>query len=113
MGGHPENGGEGPGVGASPGGVCLALGCLVWSITLAFGIEDSPALGASLIALFGGVGVLLATRVVSAASGATFYRSVLALLAVAGVPLGLSFALFLAVVVFLSSVHFFPPGDPP
>src|SRR2546425_700634 len=80
---------------------CLALGCLVWSITLAFGIEDSPALGASLIALFGGVGVLLATRVVSAASGVTFYRSVLALLAVAGVTIGLSFAEFLAV-----GVHF-------
>jgi len=90
---------------------CLALGCLVWSITLAFGIEDSPALGASLIALFGGVGVLLATRVVSAASGVTFYRSVLALLAVAGVTIGLSFAEFLAVVVFLSIVHFVPTGD--
>ena len=90
---------------------CLALGCLVWSITLAFGIEDSPALGASLIALFGGVGVLLATRVVSAASGATYYRSVLVLLAVAGVTIGLSFAEFLAVVVFLSIVHFVPTGD--
>src|SRR3989442_7842313 len=108
MGGHPENGGEGPGVGASPGGVCLALGCLVWSITLAFGIEDSPALGASLIALFGGVGVLLATRVVSAASGVTFYRSVLALLAVAGVTIRLSVAAILAGVGLLSNVQFVP-----
>ena len=90
---------------------CLALGCLALSIALAFGVEDSPVLGATLIALFGGVGVLLATGIVSATSGATFYRSVLALLAVAGVTIGLSFAEFLAVVALLSIVHFVPTGD--
>src|SRR3989441_719318 len=31
---------------------CLALGCLTLSIALAFGVEDSPVLGATLIALF-------------------------------------------------------------
>jgi len=90
---------------------CLALGCLVLSITLALGVEDSPAFGAAVIALFGGVGVLLAARVVSATSGATFHRAVLALLAVAGVTIGLSFAEFLAVVALLSIVHFVPTGD--
>src|SRR6266566_4137600 len=75
---------------------CLALGCLALSIALVLGVEDSPVLGATLIALFGGVGVLLATGIVSATSGATFYRSVLALL---------------AVVALLSIVHFVPTGD--
>src|SRR3989475_4975215 len=90
---------------------CLALGCLALSIALALGVEDSPVLGAALIASFGGVGVLLATRIVSATSGATFHRSVLALVAVGGVTIGLSFAEFLALVVFLSIVHFVPTGD--
>ncbi len=90
---------------------CLALGCLALSIALVLGVEDSPVLGATLIALFGGVGVLLATGIVSATSGATFYRSVLALLAVAGVTIGLSFTEFLAVVALLSIVHFVPTGD--
>ena len=90
---------------------CLALGCLALSIALALGVEASPVFGATVIALSGGVGVLLATRIVSATSGATFHRSLLALLAVAGVTIGLSFAEFLAVVVLLSIVHFVPTGD--
>src|SRR5207245_9467523 len=69
-----------------------------------------PGLGASLLALFDRSGVLLATGIVSATPGATFYRSVLALLAVVGVTIGLSFAEFLAVVALLWIVHFVPTG---
>src|SRR5438128_12533400 len=34
---------------------CVAIGCLALSIALAFGAEDRPVLGATLIALVGGL----------------------------------------------------------
>jgi len=100
-------------LGASPGGVVLALGCLVWSINLAFGIEDSPHSVRSDRPVRRSAASCLRRESSQQFPGRDLLSIGLALLAVAGVTIGLSFARILAVVVFLSIVHFVPDWRPP
>ena len=90
---------------------CFALGFLTLSIALNLGAKDSPELVSSIVAMAGGVGVVFAAKILSAASRATVPRSIAAILAAASASIALSLGGFLVFVAVLRGLNIVPTGD--
>jgi hypothetical protein len=99
------------GIATLPVGWCLAIGFLALSLALTLGVKNSPELTSSITAVAGGIGVLLAANIVSAASRSSVRRSLVALLVAAGVSIALSLLGFLLLLLLLRLFLVVPTGD--